>query len=439
VSQPNVTQAAATQASVTQGSKAQMAANQLSTTQMLASVAPPTLVSAKKARLLTTLVVLSLGASLLLLLRGPGEVAGRRAAADGYSRSALGHVGMLQWLRANGHSVTQLRTDRNLGECGLLIVAEPNTGLGEDRDRIERWHEQRPPLLLVLPKRDGSDDPTNPGWNDETDLSTEGEAEDVLRAFRPFLGYTPVVQRFERVSGWRTPAGWPVPDLVSPAQLLKRRPELEAIVECSEGVLFGRMGDGHVLADPDLLQNHGLGRGDNAVLLLRIVDELTKKGGLIVDETLHGHLFTPSFWQAMGEFPLVLVTIHLVLLALFVVWVARGRFGPLLAEPPAIGAGKGFLIDNVVALLRGRQHVPNATRRYLRQQVARAAAQLGAGRGLGHERDKEWLLARIGDPRRREELAELLRGTFTEQDASAALAAADRVRSIVTEIVHGSR
>ena len=404
------------------------------------SPTPVTLVSAKKARWLTLLVVLSLGASLLLLLRGPGEGKGRAASADGYSRSAIGHLGMLQWLRDHGRSVTQLRTDRSLGECGLLIVAEPKTSYGgDDDDRVKAWHEQRPPLLLVLPKRSGLEDPMRPGWNAATDLVDVVEVDDVLRLFRPFLSRHQGVQRFDRVSGWRAPEGWPVPDLVAPAQLLTRHRDLEPIVECTEGVLFARLGDAHVLADPDLLQNHGLGRSQNAELLLRIVDDLTRKGGLIVDETLHGHLYQPSIWQAMGEFPLVLVMVHLVLIALFVVWIAHGRFGPVLAEPPAIGAGKAFLIDNVVALLRGHKHVPNAAHRYFRQQVARAATQLGAGRGLGHEHNKQWLLARIGDPRRREELAELLRGTFSEQRASEALQAAQRVRSIVTEIVHGSR
>lgn len=403
------------------------------------SPTPVTLVSAKKARWLTLLVVLSLGASLLLLLRGPGETRGRGGNADGYSRSAIGHYGMLQWLRDNGRSVTQLRTDRNLGECGLLIVAEPQMGIDDADDRVEAWHEQRAPLLLVLPKRRGHVDPLRPEWNADTDLVDVDLVDDALQLFRPFLGRNPGVHRFDRVSGWRTPEGWPTPDLVAPAQLLQRHRDLEPIVECTEGVLFARIGDAHVLADPDLLQNHGLGRSQNAELLLRIVDDLTRKGGLIVDETLHGHLYEPSIWQAMGEFPLVLVTVHLVLLALFVVWIAHGRFGPVLAEPPAIGAGKAFLIDNVVALLRGHKHVPNAAHRYFRQQVARAATQLGAGRGLGHEHNKQWLLARIGDPRRREELAELLRGTFSEHRASEALQAAQRVRSIVTEIVHGSR
>lgn len=403
------------------------------------SPTPVTLVSAKKARWLTLLVVLSLGASLLLLLRGPGETRGRGGNADGYSRSAIGHYGMLQWLRDNGRSVTQLRTDRNLGECGLLIVAEPQLGIDDADDRVEAWHEQRAPLLLVLPKRRGHVDPLRPEWNADTDLVDVDLVDDALQLFRPFLGRNPGVHRFDRVSGWRTPEGWPTPDLVAPAQLLRRHRDLEPIVECTEGVLFARLGDAHVLADPDLLQNHGLGRSQNAELLLRIVDDLTRKGGLIVDETLHGHLYEPSIWQALGEFPLVLVTVHLVLLALLVVWIAHGRFGPVLAEPPAIGAGKAFLIDNVVALLRGHKHVPNAAQRYFRQQVARAATQLGAGRGLGHEQNRQWLLARIGDPRRREELAELLRGTFSEHRASEALQAAQRVRSIVTEIVHGSR
>lgn len=393
------------------------------------------LVGAKKARLLIALVALSLLASLLLLLRGPGEVGVSGPNADGYSRSALGHIGMLRWLRANDHTVVQLRTDRHLGECGLLVVAEPEEPTRTDELRIDRWYDTDAPLLLVLPKRTGIPAVDEPGWIDHADLEPLERPRQVLTGFRQFLGDGQAVLRTETTGRWTTPLRWPTPELVGPVQLLRRSDRLTPIVHCPEGVLFGSI-DGHfVLADPDLLANHGLVRGRNAELLLQIVDECAQEGVIVVDETLHGHLFQPSFWQALGEFPLVLVLLHLLLMALLVVWMARGRFGPLLRDPPPIGAGKAFLIDNVVTMLPSR-HLPVAADRWRRQQVARCAARLGASRSWNHEQNVGWLLSRLADSAHRAELEALLRTSTRELTPTRALEVSRRVRELTMEIVH---
>lgn len=396
---------------------------------------PVTLVGARKARLLITLVVLSLLASLLLLLRGPGEVGARGPNADGYSRSALGHVGMLRWLRANDHTVVQLRTDRHLGECGLLVVAEPEEPTRTDELRIDRWYDTGAPLLLVLPKRHGIEAVDEPGWIDHADLEPLERPSSVLTGFRQFVGDGQVVLRTDTTGRWTTPLRWPTPELVGPIQLLRRTDRLTPIVHCPEGVLFGSI-DGHfVLADPDLIANHGLVRGRNADLLLQLVDECAQEGVIVVDETLHGHLFQPSFWQALGEFPLVLVLLHLLLMALLVVWMANGRFGPLLRDPPPIGAGKAFLIDNVVTMLPSR-HLPIAADRWRRQQVARCAARLGASRSWNHEQNVAWLLSRLSDSDHRAELETLLRTSTRELTPTRALEVSRRVRELTMEIVH---
>lgn len=397
--------------------------------------APVNLVSAKKARLLTGIVVLSLLASLVLLLRGPGEAGSRGADADGYSRSALGHVGMLRWLRANDHTVVQLRTDRHLGECGLLLVAEPDEPTRADETRIDRWQYDGAPLLLVLPKRRGEVSFDEPGWIESAELVPLERPRRVLTGFRQFLGDEPAVLRVDAVDRWSTPLRWPTPELVGPIQLLKQTPRLEPIVHCPDGVLFGSIAGHFVLSDPDLLANHGLGRGRNAELLLQIVDECAQKGVIVVDETLHGHLFQPSFWQALGEFPLVLVLLHLLLMALLIAWMAKGRFGPLHQDPPPIGAGKAFLIDNVVTMLPPQQ-LPVAAERWRRQQVARCVARLGASRSWNHEQNVAWLLSRLGDSDRRAELEALLRLSTRELTPARALEVSRRVRELTMEIVH---
>ena len=64
--------------------------------------------------------------------------------------------------------------------------------------------------------------------------------------------------------------------------LRKALAKLIPIVSSPEGILLGELGraDGRVLvlADPDILATHGLGKGDNANLAFRIIDNLRDEG-----------------------------------------------------------------------------------------------------------------------------------------------------------------
>ena len=371
--------------------------------------------------------------------------------AHGYSRSALGHFALIRLLRELGEPVVQLRRARDLGDCGLLVLAEPREVRYQDDAQVERWLRDVPATLLVLPKRYGERDPEQPDWVAQTGLLTEADVASVLHDLERWTeAPAPELVRSDVATGWESTYAWPLPTVVAPVQLL--RDDYGAVlplVSGAQGVRLGRIGGVHVLPDRDVIANHGLARGDNAEFAVRLVRELRGVGGpadadpadqgvIVFDETLHGHAVEPSIWHLAGQFPHVLIPAHLLLSFALVLWAARGRFGAPLPLAPAFGAGKRFLIDNVAALLaRGAHHGP-ALRRYGRQRVRAAAERLHAPRGLSDEQCCDWLLRRLPDADRRRRLEALLSRTGAASSARDATAVAREIRTLTQEESHGA-
>jgi len=339
------------------------------------------------------------------------------------------------WL--GGLAVVQSRLSRGPGPCGLLLVAEPDQILASDDARLRSDVEQAAATLVVLPKRTGHVDRQQPDWLERVTLLSPATVAKRFEHVGEWAGVdsVPAVVRTPAVEGWRGPDGWPEPQFASSVQLLQHHDELEPVLACAQGVLLGRLGDLFVLADPDPLANHGLGRGDNAAWVLAMLRHCKRDGAIVFDETLHGHRLDPSIWHIAGRFPFVLVTGHLLLVLALVASMARGRFGPVTPPAPAIGAGKAFLIDNTAALLaRAGSHGPSL-RRYGRQRVRLVAESLGAPAGLGEDQCRAFVMARMA-PADRETLQRLLEREATELPAAAAVQAAGTIRQLTEGLLH---
>jgi hypothetical protein len=155
-----------------------------------------------------------------------------------------------------------------------------------------------------------------------------------------------------------------------------------------------------VIADPDVLNNHGLDEGKNARFAVGLIDKLRDGGPVVFDEVGHGYLIEPSLWTLMFRWPLVLATLSAALCILVVVLATVGRFGPPARSARPIAAGKDFLIRNTAALLRYGGHDGEALRRYLTATVQQVRALIHAPRDLSPQQMMDWLerirLARKG-------------------------------------------
>lgn len=388
-------------------------------------------------RWLVVAVVLSLLAALLLLVSPVDEPTRPSCSADGYSRSAIGHNGLLRWLRAQQEPVVQSRLVRGVGPAGLLVLAEPRDVAPADRARIREQIDVAPATLVVMPKHEGFADAAKPAWVERVEPLSVLRVDQVGEHVAAWgEAAWPGIVRRDVVSAWSLPDGWPAPTIVGPVQLLRSdASDLEPLVSCTQGVLLGRLGDVHVLADPDVIANHGLVRGENAAFVLAMLRALKQDGAIVFDETLHGVRLEPSIWHVAGRLPLVLVTFHVVLLLALVAGIAIGRFGPVLPDRPAIDAGKGFLLDNVAALLRSFGDAGPSLRRYGRQRLRIVAEALQAPRGLSDDQCAAFVSARMteADRNRLDALRERAPGAVS---SGAAVAAARQLRTLTEDLLH---
>lgn len=395
--------------------------------------------SARRGRMIGAVALASLVAAGWLLV-SPGDSGGISVAADGYSRSALGHAALVRWLRELGEPVVQLRMARPIEPCGLLVFAEPRALQSDDAARIEDWIDAAGATLIVLPKRTGRADPDRADWVASVELLPPADVDAVFEEIASIVGVpVPPVVRVAAPTSWQALPAYGTPTLTGPVQLLADQGTVEPWIWCPDGVLLGAIGDLVVLADPDVLNNQGLPRGDNARIVLAALRRLRGDGTVVFDETLHGHRIEPSVWHALGTFPLVLVPIHLLLLLALVGWIAMDRFGPVQPAPRAIAAGKQFLIDNVAVLLARAGHHGHAVRRYRRLCVRRAAARLHAPPGCSFEQAVELLLRRAGAGEARQRLEAVLSEDAAMASAADAAALAGRIQRETEEIVHGRR
>lgn len=326
------------------------------------------------------------------------------AGAHGYSRSALGHHGFIELLRARDVQVLRSEHDSaaRAAEGTVLVVAEPVIieEHGARAQALRAMIEASRITLVVLPKWYGLPDPANQAWITGAELLPPDEIQPVLRA----LGLDADLVRAERVSTWQASdalSGGATPDPLVP-QLLAGD-QLEPLIWSDAGILLGalELDTGAyllVLSDPDILSNHGLRRGHNARLAVGILDLMRGIDGepaydtVVFDETLHGFQKEPSMWRALFEFPLGLATVHVLLAALVLLWASMGRFGKPLAPPPVIEPGKAFLIRNTATLLRFGSHAGHTLARYREAAVRDVARALHAPRDVhGPEALARWL------------------------------------------------
>lgn len=369
-------------------------------------------------RLLLALVAAAAGAfalSIYLLAFGGGTV--RDAVGpSSFSRSAIGYAGYAELLRRLGLDVIKGRGEPGnaAGSDDLLVLAEPPPSAeAEERRMVLRAGR----ALVILPKWHGIADDKRPGWIGAAVLKGSGAADWVV-------SLTGAKGRTVRVAA---PSAWPLnrlgitPEIGAQVQLLADS-DLAPLVAAPEGLLVGeREVNGRkvrVLADPDILSNHGILREANARFAVALIRDLHDPDGRVIfDETVHGYR-APGLnpLRLPFEFPFSLVTgLGAAALAL-TLWTAMVRFGPARTLPPPLPAGKRALIRNAARLIglagRGEPVVASYVEATLREAGRRLRApqrldEVGlvawldrAGRARGVEIDLPALVERAGALRR---------------------------------------
>ncbi|MBV8751670.1 MAG: hypothetical protein JO328_02300 [Hyphomicrobiales bacterium] len=336
----------------------------------------------------------------LYFMGRPGEPGGTDSVGPStYSRSAIGYAGVADVLQHLGVPIAKSRDNSadKLGKDGVLVLAEPRP-TATSEPALRALLDARA-VLLVLPKWTGRASEKNPGWLATAEERPTSQAQWVLNLV---AGGGEVVRETQ-------PPVWNVnllaghqPQLEKPVQLI-RSSALRPIVGSPAGILVGELNQRRtvwVLADPDVIANHGIARGDNAALALAIINRLRgRKGPVVFDETIHGFVAQPANPLALlFEFPFVVATLQVVAALALLLWATVARFGAPQSAPPPLSAGRQGLLQNVAQLITFAGHGQVMVRRYVQETVRETARQLHAPRGLSGQGLAAWL-TRVGQAR----------------------------------------
>lgn len=356
------------------------------------------------------LLLVGAGAFLLLLYAlgkgwtGDDESGGGAHAA---SKGLNGYAGLVQLLEASGHTVELSRNPGEFEEYSLVVLTPPHFA---DPAEIEAVLQQRRyigPTMLVLPKWQAM-----PIKEAQAEAADAGEAEigedwvQLAGASSPGWfsaltlaeGSSLVVGTTREWEAFGISGALAQPDTV---QALVDQPEiaLDPLVLDSEGDMLAGLSyyDGDdsawpvlVVFEPDLLNNYGLADEQRAALAVELVDTaINFEPGvpIVFDLTFAGMGNSENLLTLAFTPPFLAATLCLLLAALVIAWRAFKRFGPPVAEVPALAQGKAQLARNGAALLGRVRRWHLLAEPYAALLTARIAAMLAIRETAPEARD----------------------------------------------------
>ncbi len=149
------------------------------------------------------------------------------------------------------------------------------------------------------------------------------------------------------------------------------------IVNARGAIVLGQLSDRlYILADPDLINNHGMRDERQARAALALLDYLNSTGAdaVLFDVTANGLGRSRSPLKLAFDVPFLGVTLTIFTAMLLAAWQALVRFGPVRRPQRAIAFGKAALVDNSAALIRKAGREAHLGRRYV--EVVRERATM---------------------------------------------------------------
>ena len=330
--------------------------------------------------------ILAFGAFMVLAAYAGNLRSGRDGRAHALSVAATGYKGLVDLVGYSGGKASLIRSEAELDTEDLVVVALDEQAEPHAVPAILAMRMAKP-TLLILPKWETQPDSARASWvralglRDESAVASQiggisdvavvqGKGAAAAHAYGTHLleGLNVAVPRpFQSVSG----AGV--------------RPLLSAP---GGGALIAQLGKQphYLVADPDLMNNHGLKNPRTARAALSILSELNSTGAETVafDLTLNGFAAKQNALKLAFEPPFLALTLALVVAALLAGLHGAFQFGPEAREERAIAFGKAALVENVAGLIRlaRREHrLGGAYAEAVGEQAARASGAPPALRG----------------------------------------------------------
>lgn len=297
--------------------------------------------------------ILAFLAMLVLGAYAPDLRSGKNGGSHALSNAATGYSGLVRLAGATGRNPRIVRQEQLLDTEDLVVITPEQAATPLDPALGERAAK---PTLIVLPKWQAGRDPAKPGWVRVSGLLPPSEPEGVLAP-----GDQLEVTR-AKTSGQIlvTVPGHAPSEMQFPAppvlQTISGK-NLQAVITDGAGkIVVGKLPGRpwYVVADADLLNNHGMASPQRAAAALALLDFVnsTESTGVSFDVTLNGLGRSRSPLRLAFDPPFLSVTIAILAALLLAGIQALARFGVPLRPERAIAFGKTALVDNTAALVR---------------------------------------------------------------------------------------
>lgn len=328
-----------------------------------------------------------------------------RNANDGRAHVASnglnGYSALARLAEAEGLKITRSRSPSGL-ETDELLVLTPSAYVDpEDISDILEERQYRGPTLVILPKwfatgmpdnlPDEVKDKVKDGWVRLIHTNRSAWTDELPEPY----SFTVDSEDVEEPSSWSgldysgvlptTSIAFAKPRGIHDALVTDEAGHALAIdvIGAEDSEYYDSAYSTVFVVEPDLMNNYGLANGDRARIaleLLRYSSYYEDGAGITFDLTLNGFGGSTNLLTLAFQPPFLAATICLVLALLIVGWRAFRRFGPAIAEGPAIAFGKSRLIANGAGLILRAKRIRLLAESY----VALRQRRLGERLGLHH-------------------------------------------------------
>lgn len=303
---------------------------------------------------LITAGLISFAAFIFLLGWGPPEGDSEtRGTGAVPAASAVGFKGLME-LSRRFHPVVAVARETDFDSDDLLVVPLRPTDSAADVWRLLRRRAGQA-TVLILPKWDVVRDRAEPRWVRARGPLPAEVADELMGP-----GFD--VEQMSAGSVPRRPQSFMMVDIDPP---LPRAPQvihgdrIQMLIGIpGEGALVAQIGEQphYVVADPDLLNNHGLRSPETARAALALLGALLpyEDAGILFATSVRGPEAPEgrNLIRSMFEPPFLAMTIALIFAALLAGLHGAFRFGPARRPARAIPLGKAALVENSAGLVR---------------------------------------------------------------------------------------
>ncbi len=312
-----------------------------------------------------------------------------------WSRDALGRRALFDLLNQLGIRARRDQVDEAFSESSTHFIIQNAIQEAKSHERQSLAFTNVSARLYVLPKRNDSNASTSQSYTQrELDLIDNDALIVRLKPDNSRLQNQRTNHLTALTSDSRDAQTYPTlaePQLIS-------SDHMTPIVAFGDLILVGEIQSNKprtwVLSDPDILDNHGLDDGDNAVFAVQLIKNLqnltnTQGKEITFIERIVNADSTPSFFQILLRFPYSLISVAFIFLCAILGWLSLARFGAAAPTSPPVGIGRRALVDTATQLVSGRDNQVYILERYLNNVVRDVAKAMKLPNKIDEEPDAD--------------------------------------------------